>query len=90
MSPCKSATATMIVMALERNYGPTIDMVEEQMSDYFIKNKRPKSQLSPSAAALAEERRLNRDGFVGSVKGFDPQGSNERAFGACVPISWVS
>ncbi|TQD73843.1 hypothetical protein C1H46_040620 [Malus baccata] len=69
----------MTVMALEMNSGPTIDMVEEQMRDCFIKNKRPKKQLSPSAAALAEERRLNRDGFVGSVKGFDPQGSKERA-----------
>ncbi|KAM1406763.1 hypothetical protein ACFXTH_001399 [Malus domestica] len=69
----------MTVMALERNSGPTIDMVEEQMRDCFIKNKRPKKQLSPSVAALAEERRLNRDGFVGSVKGFDPRGSKERA-----------
>ncbi|KAB2597641.1 RNA-binding E3 ubiquitin-protein ligase MEX3C [Pyrus ussuriensis x Pyrus communis] len=54
-------------------------MVEEQMRDCFIKNKRPKRRLSPSAAALAEERRLNGDGFLGSVKGFDPQGSKERA-----------
>ncbi|CAN6568041.1 unnamed protein product [Malus baccata var. baccata] len=54
-------------------------MVEEQMRDCFIKNKRPKRRLSPSEAALVEERRLNSDGFVGSVKGFDPQGSKERA-----------
>ncbi|KAB2597638.1 RNA-binding E3 ubiquitin-protein ligase MEX3C [Pyrus ussuriensis x Pyrus communis] len=63
----------------EGNSGPTIDIVEEQMRDCFIKNKRPKRRLSPSAATLAEERRLNGDGFVGSVKGFDPQGSKERA-----------
>ncbi|XP_068314939.1 probable protein phosphatase 2C 58 [Pyrus communis] len=54
-------------------------MVEEQMRDCFIKNKRPKRRLSPSAAALAEERRLNGDGFLGSVKSFDAQGSKERA-----------
>ncbi|KAM1053076.1 hypothetical protein ACFX13_000644 [Malus domestica] len=62
----------------EGNSGPTIDMVEEQIRDCF-KNKRPKRRLSPSAATLAEERQLNSDGFVGSVKGFDPQGSKERA-----------
>ncbi|PQM36788.1 uncharacterized protein Pyn_03920 [Prunus yedoensis var. nudiflora] len=54
-------------------------MVEEQMRDCFIKNKRPKRRLSPSAAAVVEERRLNGDGFVGSVKGFDPHESKLRA-----------
>ncbi|KAH0980366.1 hypothetical protein GBA52_007543 [Prunus armeniaca] len=57
----------------------TIDMVEEQMRDCFIKNKRPKRRLSPSAAAVVEDRRLNGDGFVGSVKGFDPHESKLRA-----------
>ncbi|KAM2186927.1 hypothetical protein ACFX1S_029225 [Malus domestica] len=66
-------------------------MVEEQMRDCFIKNKRPKRRLSPSAAALAEERRLNGDGFVGSVKTeeFCPSGLKGEGFGACVPVSWA-
>lgn len=42
----------------------TIDRVEQKMRDCFIKNKRPKRPLSPSAAALVEGKRFSDDGFV--------------------------
>lgn len=64
----------------EENSKGSIERVEEQMRGCFIKNKRGKKrQLSPSAAAVAEERRLNGDGFVGSAVGFDPHESRLRA-----------
>ncbi|XP_027351627.1 uncharacterized protein LOC113862698 [Abrus precatorius] len=57
----------------------TIDKVEEKMRDCFIKNKRPKRPLSPSAAAVVEEKRLSDDGFVGRVKDYDPHAMRLRA-----------
>lgn len=58
----------------------TIDMVEEKMKLCFIKNKRPKRPLSPSAAALAEERRVSDDGFVGREgRDYDPYDVRLRA-----------
>ncbi|XP_061997337.1 uncharacterized protein LOC133715040 [Rosa rugosa] len=64
----------------EENSKSTIERVEEQMRSCFIKNKRGrKRQLSPSAAAVAEERRLNGDGLVGNVVGFDPHETRSRA-----------
>lgn len=64
----------------EGNSKGSIERVEEQMRGCFIKNKRGKKrQLSPSAVAVAEERRLNGDGLVGSVVGFDPYESRLRA-----------
>lgn len=64
----------------EKNSKGLIERVEDQMRGCFIKNKRGKKrQLSPSAAAVAEERRLNGDGFVGSVVGFDPHEPRLRA-----------
>ncbi|XP_038876419.1 uncharacterized protein LOC120068853 [Benincasa hispida] len=58
----------------------TIEMVEEKMKDCFIKNKRVKRQLSPSAAAMAEERRVHRDNrFTATPKGFDPHVERLRA-----------
>lgn len=63
----------------EQNSKGTVDRVEEKMRDCFIKNKRPKRQLSPAAAALAEERRLNDDGFGGGLMGFDPHSTKLRA-----------
>ncbi|KAE9622044.1 hypothetical protein Lal_00033032 [Lupinus albus] len=56
-----------------------IDEVEEKMRDCFIKNKRPKRPLSPSAAAFVEEKRLSDDGFVGRVKNYDPHAMRIRA-----------
>ncbi|CAL0328117.1 unnamed protein product [Lupinus luteus] len=56
-----------------------IDEVEEKMRDCFIKNKRPKRPLSPSAAAFIEEKRLSDDGFVGRVKNYDPHAMRIRA-----------
>ncbi|TKY65509.1 hypothetical protein E2542_SST08369 [Spatholobus suberectus] len=50
----------------------TVDKVEEKMRHCFIKNKRPKRPLSPSAAALAEEKRVSDEGLVGSVRDYDP------------------
>ncbi|XP_062090225.1 uncharacterized protein LOC133796640 [Humulus lupulus] len=61
------------------NYRGTVDSVEEKMRDCFIKNKRPKRPLSPSAVAMAEERRLNDDGFHGVIEGFDPYATRLRA-----------
>lgn len=64
----------------EHNSKGTIEMVEEKMKDCFIKNKRVKRQLSPSAAALAEERRVHRDDrFGATAKGFDPRAERLRA-----------
>ncbi|KAK7295005.1 hypothetical protein RJT34_17908 [Clitoria ternatea] len=57
----------------------TIDKVEEKMRDCFIKNKRPKRPLSPSAAAFAEEKRFSDDGFGGRVKDYDPHAMRLRA-----------
>lgn len=57
----------------------TIDKVEEKMRECFIKNKRPKRPLSPSAAAFVEEKRLSDDGFVGRVKDYDPHAMRLRA-----------
>lgn len=57
----------------------TIERVEEKMRECFIKNKRPKRHLSPSEAAIVEERRLIDDGFVSVEKGFDPHASRLRA-----------
>lgn len=57
----------------------TIDKVEEKMRECFIKNKRPKRPLSPSAAAYVEEKRLSDDGFVGRVKDYDPHATRLRA-----------
>ncbi|XP_015899342.3 uncharacterized protein LOC107432670 [Ziziphus jujuba] len=59
--------------------GNTVDRVEEKMKDCFIKNKRPKRPLSPSAAALVEERRLNDGGFIGGFMGFDPHATRLKA-----------
>ncbi|KAK9906248.1 hypothetical protein M0R45_002683 [Rubus argutus] len=54
-----------------KNSKGSIERVEEQMRGCFIKNKRGrKRQLSPSAAAVAEQRRLNSDGFCGERGGF--------------------
>ncbi|KAJ0052629.1 hypothetical protein Pint_00339 [Pistacia integerrima] len=57
----------------------SVDKVEERMRDCFIKNKRTKRPLSPSSVAVAEEKRLYEDGFVGGVNGFDPYGAKLRA-----------
>lgn len=58
----------------------SVDKVEEKMRDCFIKNKRAKRPLSPSSVAVAEEKRLYEDGFVGGVNGFDPHAARLRAF----------
>ncbi|KAB2070194.1 hypothetical protein ERO13_A08G129400v2 [Gossypium hirsutum] len=64
----------------EENSKTSIDKVEERMREcFFIKNKRVKRQLSPSSAALAEERRVCDDRFVGGIMGFDPAGEKLRA-----------
>lgn len=63
----------------EENSKTTIEKVEERLRDCFIKNKRPKRPLSPSSAAVAEERRLYENGFVGGAKGFDPHETKLRA-----------
>ncbi|XP_023548054.1 uncharacterized protein LOC111806806 [Cucurbita pepo subsp. pepo] len=64
----------------EQNSKGTIEMVEEKMKDCFIKNKRVKRKLSPSAAAMAEERRVHRDNrFSATAKGFDPHVERLRA-----------
>ncbi|XP_022156139.1 uncharacterized protein LOC111023095 [Momordica charantia] len=64
----------------EQNSKGSIEMVEEKMKDCFIKNKRVKRQLSPSTAAMAEERRLHRDDRFGATsKGFDPRVERLRA-----------
>lgn len=56
----------------EQDSKGTIEMVEEKMKDCFIKNKRLKRQLSPSAAAMAEERRVHHHNrFAATAKGFD-------------------
>ncbi|KAG6729804.1 hypothetical protein I3842_01G050600 [Carya illinoinensis] len=55
----------------------TLDMVEDKMRDFFIRNKRPKRSLSPSA--VAEDRRLYDDGSAVGVKGFDPHSTRLRA-----------
>ncbi|XP_045798459.1 uncharacterized protein LOC123892656 [Trifolium pratense] len=54
----------------------TIDKVEQQLRDCFIKNKRPKRPLSPSTVARVEEKRFSNDGFV---KGYDPHAVKLRA-----------
>ncbi|CAL1399032.1 unnamed protein product [Linum trigynum] len=57
-----------------------IDKVEERLRECFIKNKRPKRPRSPSAAAMAEDRRLGEDGYAaGRIKGYDPLGTRLRA-----------
>ncbi|XP_030490186.1 uncharacterized protein LOC115706615 [Cannabis sativa] len=61
------------------SYRGSVDSVEEKMRDCFIKNKRTKRPLSPSAVALAEERRLNDDGSYGVTEGFDPYATRLRA-----------
>ncbi|XVF22634.1 hypothetical protein REPUB_Repub12eG0188000 [Reevesia pubescens] len=63
----------------EENSKTPIDKVEERMRECFIKNKRAKRQLSPSYAAVLEERRISEDRFVGGVKSFDPLGEKLRA-----------
>ncbi|KAH7577846.1 hypothetical protein ACOSP7_001090 [Xanthoceras sorbifolium] len=63
----------------ENNSKTSVDKIEERMRDCFIKNKRPKRPLSPSSVAVAEEKRLSEDGFVGGVNGFDPHGAKLRA-----------
>ncbi|XVF79969.1 hypothetical protein PTKIN_Ptkin15bG0032800 [Pterospermum kingtungense] len=63
----------------EENSKTSIDKVEERMRDCFIKNKRAKRRLSPSSAAVAEERRVWEDRFVGGVMGFDSLGDKLRA-----------
>ncbi|XP_050387561.1 uncharacterized protein LOC126803887 [Argentina anserina] len=64
----------------EENSKVTIEKVEEQMRGCFIKNKRGrKRQLSPSAAPVAEERRLDGDGLEGSMVGYDPHETKSRA-----------
>ncbi|XVF33414.1 hypothetical protein REPUB_Repub17cG0166700 [Reevesia pubescens] len=63
----------------EENSKTSIDKVEERMRECFIKNKRAKRQLSPSYAAVAGERRICEDRFVGCLKGFDPLGDKLRA-----------
>ncbi|CAN1157563.1 hypothetical protein LINPERHAP2_LOCUS21624 [Linum perenne] len=68
----------------ENSIAATITKVEEKMRDCFIKNKRPKRPLSPSSAALAEERRLTGDdgyasGTTAIKEGFDPFETRVRA-----------
>ncbi|EOX96096.1 hypothetical protein QUC31_005374 [Theobroma cacao] len=63
----------------EENSKTSVDKVEERMRECFIKNKRAKRQLSPSHAAVAEERRICEDRFVGGVKGYDSLGDKLRA-----------
>jgi hypothetical protein len=63
----------------EENSKGIVERVEEKMRNCFIKNKRPKRRLSPSAVAVAEERRLYDDGYGGGVKGFDPRATRLRA-----------
>ncbi|KAK7374203.1 hypothetical protein VNO80_07630 [Phaseolus coccineus] len=51
----------------------TIDLVEEKMRQCFIKNKRPKRPLSPSAATtIADEKGVFGDGYVELVRDYDP------------------
>jgi len=52
----------------------TIDLVEEKMRQCFIKNKRPKRPLSPSATvtAIVEEKGVSGDGYVGRGRDYDP------------------
>ncbi|OMP00529.1 hypothetical protein COLO4_12626 [Corchorus olitorius] len=63
----------------EENSKTSIDKVEERMRECFIKNKRAKRQLSPSYAAVTEERRIDEDRFAGGGKGFDPMRDKLRA-----------
>ncbi|KAI4356878.1 hypothetical protein L6164_000862 [Bauhinia variegata] len=57
----------------------TIEEVEDKMRECFIRNKRPKRPLSPSAAVAVEEQRLSGDGFAGRVTDFDPLATKLRA-----------
>lgn len=50
----------------------TIDLVEEKMRQCFIKNKRPKRPLSPSAAAALEEKGVPGYAYVGRIRDYDP------------------
>ena len=67
------------VVEAEETSKCTIEKVEERMRDCFIKNKRAKRPLSPSAAAVVEEKRLLDEGFVGRVKDYDPHAMRLRA-----------
>ncbi|OWM64178.1 WASH complex subunit 1 [Punica granatum] len=65
--------------AEEDSRSTSIDRVEERMRNCFIKNKRPKRPLSPSAAAEDEEERgLGGGGGLGGT-GFDPYSTRRRA-----------
>lgn len=64
----------------EENVSKTsVDMVEERLRDCFIKNKRLKRRLSPSAVTVAEEKRVADKGLGGVVVGLDSLGSKLRA-----------
>ncbi|KAI4354976.1 hypothetical protein L6164_003795 [Bauhinia variegata] len=57
----------------ENSMRTTVEKVQEKNRDCFIRNKRPKRPLSPSAvAATVEEQRLSDDGFVEKATDFDP------------------
>lgn len=55
----------------------TLEKVEEKMRDCFIKNKRAKRPLSPSA--VAEERGRYDDGYSAASKSFDPRATRLKA-----------
>jgi len=58
----------------------TIDLVEEKMRQCFIKNKRPKRPLSPSATAAAmEEKGVAGDAYVERIRDYDPYNMKLRA-----------
>ncbi|KAK8570448.1 hypothetical protein V6N13_003128 [Hibiscus sabdariffa] len=63
----------------EENSKISIGKVEERMRKCFIINKRPKRRLSPSSAAVAEEKRISDGRFVRGVEGFGPKGEKLRA-----------
>ncbi|CAK9145769.1 unnamed protein product [Ilex paraguariensis] len=62
----------------EQNSKTTVERVEEKMRDCFIQNKRVKRPLSPTAAAVAELRRISRDEFARDLEEFDPHGTKLR------------
>lgn len=64
--------------AEEDSRSTSIDRVEERMRNCFIKNKRPKRPLSPSAAEDDDERGLRGGGGLGRM-GYDPQSTRLRA-----------
>ncbi|KAM7266544.1 hypothetical protein ACFE04_004441 [Oxalis oulophora] len=62
------------------NNSNEVDMVEERFRDCcFIKNKRQKRHLSPSAAVVAEEKRFSDDGYCWGGEVSSPYVSKLRA-----------